>query len=329
MQAKHGHTVIKLSIENVKTPKHVITHTSTEKMNDLMQEAKNNGGMVQEPVSVVLENGNYIAIERISSLHAALKGRQKKILAVIMESKYDAQTMHLKFTKYDVVNPVAKVIAIRYMLDSTDLNADFSRVTHGDKYYNALVAMEYSSEVEKELEKLMNKAIELAINMPPPIKFFKDISRLEIEDQLNVLRNTETLFEVAWAPNFVWTVETSRMLTEAGNTKEKTPGKKIASMQVMSIDGQDYSVSMKDEKYKIEPVEITKIEGQDDTLFVSTGEVDVHDIPIITPENIKFLGNPKKIQIAEFSSPEKLYKKLSGINRPILVVMGTDDGDEQ
>ena len=80
MQTVDKNSIVKLAIENVQTPKHVITHASSEKMNDLMMEAKNNGGMVQEPVSVVLENGHYVAIERISSLQAALELKQKKIL---------------------------------------------------------------------------------------------------------------------------------------------------------------------------------------------------------------------------------------------------------
>ena len=251
-------------------------------------------------------------------------------MAVILEQKYDAQVMHLKLTKYDVVNPIAKAIAIRDTLDSTDLNADFARVTHGDKYYNALVEIEYPPTVEKKLRELMNTAIELGINMNPPIKFFKDLSHIkESKDQLIIIRNTESLFSAAWAPNFVWTVEASRLIAEASTSKEKTPGKKIPSMQVTNIDGKDYSISMKDEKYKVEPVKMVKLDDGEDVLYVSTGEKEVRDIPIITPEHITFLGNPKKIQIAEFASPEKLYKKLAGLNRPILVVMGTDDGDKQ
>ena len=334
MQRTQKNSIIKVDIAKVKTPKHVITRTPLSRLKELLEAGKKNGGDIREPITVVDEGSEYVAVNGLSVLQAALKTKQKKVHVLVIDSDHDAQVTHINLTDRDIVNPMSKALAIRDILGPKGLTNLMVAVVHLDKYYNSLVAMKYSHAVEKQLVNLINHAIEEGVANRPPITFFKTIEKQEDEaEQLAIIKNMDSQIGVAWTPNFVWTAEASKLLAKAEShvAKEKIPGKKTPSVHVATLeDGQEYSISEKDGQFKLDKVE-RRSTGDDpnDVMYLSTGVVDVKDVPILTEEHLKFLNNPKKTIISSFSSPEKFYKKYAHLNRPILVVMGKGDDEEE
>lgn len=301
--------LIKADPTLVSKPKFVVSCSSKQTIDVLVKKFTKSKNIGENFVSIVTSDGNFVAVDNIDILDAAIAAKLKKINLIHMGAA-DPLLAHLKIQSSKTMTNPARVMMAMNELNRADVKTE-SLDLNG--YLEKITFIKFDEDTLKKLADLIDSVFSAGIKLSPPLPFFHALSKLELPQQKIIIQRTMYNAEELKMKYFKW--PDTHIITHMLDEKYDSPAKpkEMIAKGIPAFDCKGCG-----QKYGIINNEICTLEDKHGCLVVQDrlGTV-IHQLPA---NIIQFLGLKDTDAPPRFSKCNGVedLKKL-GISGPFVI----------
>lgn len=304
--------LLKIDTALVKKPEMVISCATEHTINNIAQELTQEN-TIQYFVTVVTYKKQYIAVDNIEVLDAAVKAEQSKLHVLHMGSLHPMLT-HIKLQS---AKPMTNPIRIRLALEAIK---DTKTQLQLNSYIDNILKVEFDGSILLSLANLVDEIFQAGIRLTIPLSFLLPLSKLDISSQKIIITKTSDLHQELKQRYFQWPDNAIfKLMLRDDETHNEDPKTHQTLRESLSKKVSSFNCSSCGTRYGLVNNDICLLEERDGCLMVQDklGTI-LHPFP---ESEAKFLGIDENtsLRFSKYKNIQDL-KKLKKIKGPFVLV---------
>ena len=174
----------------------VISCATEQTIENIAHELVQKSTATQHFVTIVTDKKQYIAVNNIEVLDAAIKAKQPKI-HVLHLGRLDSMFTHVKLQSVKpMTNPIRFRLALDMLPDQTEL--------HLNSYLENILKVSFENSILLMLANLVDEIFKAGIRLTLPLSFLLSLSKLDIPSQKIIIKKTSHLHRELKQRYFKW-----------------------------------------------------------------------------------------------------------------------------